>query len=187
MQDSSNFKFSSRDRLQGVVQQRSARVRHASGVPAVQFEISGFGFEMQDSSNSELALLIHHGAACHLPCATGSATISPIDLWSLGSPTSREHARRAASEAFFSFWTPDASDVRVPHADESMKVKPGVKSAANDSDSKLVFLHIFFQELSAALQYCRQLMTSLTASEPAGTSYSSSIVAGMVHLFFFII
>src|SRR5262249_24608988 len=50
---------------------------------------------------------------------------------------------------------------------------------------KLVFLNIPFQEMSADLQYCRHFTTSLTASEPAGTSYSNSIVAGMVHLFFF--
>src|SRR5687768_12103023 len=37
----------------------------------------------------------------------------------------------------------------------------------------------------ALLQYSRHFLTSFTASDPCGTSYSTSIVAGMVHLFFF--
>ena len=38
-------------------------------------------------------------------------------------------------------------------------------------------------QASAFLQYCRHFTTSFTASDPAGTSYSSSTVAGIVHLF----
>jgi len=37
---------------------------------------------------------------------------------------------------------------------------------------------------SAPLQYARHFCTSFTASDPSGTSYSSSIVAGIFHPFF---
>ena len=40
-------------------------------------------------------------------------------------------------------------------------------------------------QASAFLTYSRHLTTSVTASEPCGTSYSSSIVAGIFHRFIF--
>jgi hypothetical protein len=54
-----------------------------------------------------------------------------------------------------------------------------------DEPSYLFILFVPTNQTSADLQYCRHLATSFTASDPAGTSYSSSIVAGIVHLFFF--
>src|SRR5687767_1705160 len=57
----------------------------------------------------------------------------------------------------------------------------GGRGAADGSPSGTLY---YVLAVNAARQYSTHFRTSFTASDPSGTEYSSSIEAGMFHLFF---